>query len=123
MSVTLNNDLVVGYNSIEKAQEIAELCYITIQVEDNEPFSIPCAPLVPDGTVNYKSYLVRTRMVPGVGQDQMVQCLIAEGYRIRDIQMDNVENGAKSYDIQIGGFTAWLEFGSIEEAFGMKDTF
>ena len=53
----------------------------------------------------------------------MVQCLIAEGYRIRDIQMDNVENGTKSYDIQLGGFTAWLEFGSIEEAFGMKDTF
>jgi hypothetical protein len=45
LSVTQNNDLVVGYRSIDKAREIAAGYWVKVQIEDNEPFGILCAPL------------------------------------------------------------------------------
>jgi hypothetical protein len=51
------------------------------------------------GETKHKSYIVRSRLIPGVGQDQMVQCLMAEGYKIQDIQLEKVTVGDRRFEI------------------------
>ena len=83
VSVAPNDDLVVGYRDAAKARELSDLCHLHCII-GNEDFYFPCALIAPQGLINPYCYPVKARATPGVGYDQILQCLTEKGYIVRD---------------------------------------
>jgi hypothetical protein len=61
-----------------------------LQLEEDAPrMIIPTSPLIPQGLINHRRYLVRARFQMGVTPMSIVQALVAQHYKIVEVEMDN----------------------------------
>ena len=66
VDVNRNYDLLLGFASKETADEINLVGHLTLNTESQGEIIIFCGPVVPHGLINFKRYMVKVSMTPGV---------------------------------------------------------
>ena len=66
VDVNRNYDLLLGFASKETADEINLVGHLTLSIESHGEIIIFCGPVVPHGLINFKRYMVKVSMTPGV---------------------------------------------------------
>jgi hypothetical protein len=91
VNTTPRLDLTIGFDSAETAASIFQYSTWTITIKYNETLQIPVGPLMIDGEINFKRYLVRTQGCPGLPNADIVQELIVRGYIIHEVRYGNID--------------------------------
>jgi hypothetical protein len=116
-------DITVGYRTATEAERHVDQGVVVVDLARGVRCVIPTAPVVEQGTINHRRYLVKARGQAGVSHLQVCQLLIAQGYHIVHTEMESHENDAIDFGINANGMTLFLEFPSIQEALEMRDIY
>lgn len=118
VDVNKNHDLVLGFKATETAEELSNIGAIQVTTGILGDLVIPCGPLVPHGVINYKRYLVRARMTPGVPNSRIGEELALRCKKMREIEVPNlvIEPQGLGIPIQYGSIECYMEFNSKDEA-------
>ena len=84
---------------------------------------IPVGPVVLDGDINFRRYLVKFHGSPGVNPADVSRLLIAQGFVIHEIRYGNFDRPHRAFSIAENGFEAYLEFENEHQAINMRDSF
>ena len=68
--------------------------------------------------INYKRYLVKITMTPGVPQWRILEELY-KNFQVRETEVNSLKIGETDLPIQYGGLVCYIEFPSTEEAINM----
>ena len=79
---------------------------------------IPNGPLIPHGMINYRRYLVRANVTPGIPQAK-IAAKLGKKYNLCEVISNNVEINGKATQIQNGSLECYIEFTTQEEALNM----
>ena len=118
VDVNRNYDLLLGFANVETAQEMNSQGKIIVETQTQGELIIPCGPLVPHGMINFKRYLVRVAMTPGVPQWRILEKL-NQHFTVKETEVNSLKIGGKDLPIQHGGMTCYLEFPSCQDAVEM----
>ena len=113
-----NLDLQLGFRSQTTASEIAKEYHISLQTDTIGEVIIPTGPLVPHGMINYKRYLARASIAPGLQPARIAQ-KIGEKYKLCEVISHNIQVDGVAIPILKGSLECYLEFDSQNEALNM----
>ena len=118
IDVNRNMDLMLAFRNKATAQTITSEHYTTLQTEMLGEVIIPNGPLIPHGMINYRRYLVRANVTPGIPQARIAEKL-GRRYKLCEVIANNVEIDGKAAQIQKGSLECYIEFNNQDEALNM----
>ena len=81
-----------------------------------EPLRLTVGPLVSQGLINHRRYEISCRFPPrGIPIDRIIDELRAR-VKVKEIILGNVKVGSKSISVSKNGFTAYVEFPTVQDA-------
>lgn len=98
VDVNRNYDIMLGFSNVNTAHEMNILGYITVVTESFGELIIPCGPMVPHGLINFKRYLVRVAMTPGIPLYRILEEL-QKAYKIKETEIPSLKIGEKDLPI------------------------
>ena len=111
VDVTRNYDLLLGFASIETANQMSIEGKVIVETQSQGELIIPCGPAVPHGVINYKRYLVRVAMTPGIPQWRILEEL-HKIFKVRETEVNTLKIGETDVPVQQGGMVCYIEFPS-----------
>ena len=119
VDVTRNYDLLLGFASTETSNQMSIEGKIIVETQSQGELIIPCGPVVPHGVINYKRYLVRVAMTPGVPQWRILEEL-HKIFKVRETEVNTLKIGETDVPVQKGGMVCYLEFPTCSAAIDMQ---
>ena len=118
VDVNKNYDLQLGFQDVRAAETLSEEGKVIVNTEMLGDLIIPTGPLVPHGVINYKRYLVRAAIAPGIPQAYITKKL-SQRYKLREVEVQTLTRNGEAKPIQHGGTECYIEFDSLEAALKM----
>ena len=118
VEVNRNDDLMLGFREMRTAETLSETGKIIVHTEMLGELILPTGPLVPHGIINYKRYLVRAAITPGIPQAYITKKL-SQRYKLREVEVPTYMRNGEAKPIQHGGIECYIEFDSLEAALKM----
>ena len=116
LDITRQKDIVLGMNDALKARNMASNGWITLPIGTQQPLLLSCGPLISQGCINISRYEVSCRFPPrGITIESIIKQL-KESAKVKEIILGNVKVGSLSAPISQNGFTAYIEFDTVEAA-------
>jgi hypothetical protein len=123
VDIAPTGDLIVAFRKDTEASILIEDGKIELTIRRGVTCVIPTAPVIEQGVINCRRYLVKARSQPGISHLQVVQLLQAEGYRVVHTELEAHASQASRTAISTNGLVAYLDFRTADEALNMRDTY
>ena len=106
----------MSMNDPFKVKKMIENGWIAVPIGMKEPLRLTVGPLVSQGLINHRRYEISCRFPQrGIPIDRIIDELRTR-IKVKEIILGNVKVGNRSIPVSKNGFTAYVEFPTVQDA-------